>query len=63
MAKQRTQHEEMIYSLKRIFSNMAKPKSSDFGMLIDIADNDPIFRYHKVEGGGKKGMGSMKENT
>ena len=45
-----TQHQDYIYNIKQLFQNFNKPKSSDFGALIDMADNDPIIRYHEVNG-------------
>jgi len=50
--EQRTLHEQYIYDIKSIFANFAKPKSSDFGVLIDMADNDPVYVTHYVNGTG-----------
>ena len=54
MADERTQHEDEIFAIKQLFTNMAKPKSSDFGKLIDMADNNPIFEHHNVNGTGER---------
>ena len=52
MADERTLHEDKIFAIKQLFTNMAKPRASDFGALIDMADNDPLFVAHSVPGTG-----------